>query len=40
MSGQRYALYVVGKESPVGTLSESTLGAMPELSEVTEKIQG
>jgi len=35
MVEQHYALYVEGKDNPIGTLRDSTLGAIDEIAEAT-----
>ena len=37
MVEQKYAIYVEGKNEPIGTLRESTLGAVNEIAQATGK---
>jgi len=37
MTEQYYALYVEGKENPIGTLRDSTLAAVDEIAQATGK---
>ncbi len=37
MEEQKYALYVEGKDTPIGTIRDSTLGALDEIGLITRK---